>query len=215
MLIVEGPCDDLDAATLHAEANRLQGGCGLRHRREFVDDDALGVRLEQGLSALGWQARPFGLMVHRGPLRRPHDPAVAREVDLGALQEIHATFVRTQSYGADPEVVRQLVEADAVMSRAGGGRHFAGYDGDRPGCFMSMYGDRETAQLQAMATLPAARGKGLAGNVMALGVRTAADAGCETTTLATVEEVAWLRASYERMGFALVGRWWAFTRLPG
>lgn len=214
VLIVEGPCHDLDAATLDAEAERLQGDGMLRHRRAFVDDEALGARLQTGMIALGWQARPIGLMIHRSPLDTAHDAVRVREVSLEALQEVHERFLRMQSYGSDPDTVRQLLEADAVMSRACGGRHFAGYHGERAACFLSLYTDGEAAQIQALATLPDARRRGLAGEVIRVGVRTAVAAGRAPIAIAADEEVPWLRAIYERMGFAFVGRWWAFTRLP-
>lgn len=213
VLHVDAAGDGLDAQGLQDEADLLLGGAGLRHRRVLVDDEALGERLTDGLLALGWQVRPFGLMVHRRPLDRPPDPALAREVDVQTLQEIHRAYLRTQPYGSDEETVRQLLEADARVSRACGGRHFGGFDDGRPACHLSLYSDGAAAQLEAMATLPAARGKGIARSVMALGVQTAA-AGHELTTLATVEEVDWLRALYERMGFELVGRWFSFNRLP-
>ena len=69
---------EASAEDLAAEADRIMGGAGLRHRKVELSDDAAGERLEPGFRALGWVSECDVIMVAKTGAR----PA-GRHVDRG------------------------------------------------------------------------------------------------------------------------------------
>jgi ribosomal protein S18 acetylase RimI-like enzyme len=121
-------------------------------------------------------AQPRAMAMATADLRKPDpDPSVEfrDELDMaevGRLNEI--------AYGWAPGTFE--VFSDARVPNTYG--HLAGLGGETVGCVMA-WDDRDDAQIVWVATLPEARGRGIATALMARAVEAAAQRGRLTTTL--------------------------------
>ena len=93
-LLVERLPENVGAAALAVEAERLQGRAGLLHRKLEVRDQRAGRRLEPEFRDLGWTVHRHVLMaLHREP-DRPAGEVSVEEVDAEALREPRARQLR-------------------------------------------------------------------------------------------------------------------------
>src|SRR5690348_11241972 len=97
---------DATAEELAGEAERVQGGAGIGHRRVNVRSEEQRERLEPGFVALGWKTERFVLMVQR---HTPDRPAAAEvgEVDETTLRPLWAEAIRAQPHGRDEALVHE------------------------------------------------------------------------------------------------------------
>jgi GNAT superfamily N-acetyltransferase len=211
-LRVEREVDPGQLPELLAEADRLQGGIGLVHRRLVFDSQD--CRKHAGaLWHAGYQ--PGGLLVmaaRRQPDRPPRSGGV-REVELSDVEGAKRRFLSGEPFGGDPETVRQLLANDALLAKVASGRTFAAFDGGLVASYCRLYGDGRVFQVEDVGTLPTLRGRGHARAVVAAARAAAEEEGAELVFL-TARDDDWPKELYSRLGFDPIGVRCEATRLP-
>ncbi len=205
--------DGATAPDLALEADAVQGGAGLLHRKITVDDAEVAERLAPGFARIGWQTQPLVVMVHRREPDRVHDVAAVDEVGEEALRPARLAAAHGDSWSRDPETIRQLLIGKQLKAEATSTRWFtARVDGD-PASYCELYEDDRTAQIEDVTTLPEHRGKGLASAVV---LRALADAraGGHDLVFLVADADDWPQELYARLGFDRVGRFYSFLRAP-
>jgi uncharacterized protein (DUF952 family)/GNAT superfamily N-acetyltransferase len=197
--------DELDAATLVTEADRVMSG--LAHRRA--------VLAHPPPDELGWDAQELRFLVldPSAPPLRP--PSSAGRV-TAATQEVMAQLWRPSWRRELPDVDEVDVE-DLVRREAFADAHarivdlaVLGDDGV-PVAGVQLRLDGATAAIEAVMTDPDHRGRGHATALVADATGRARAAGCDVVwLLARVDD--WPRRWYERLGFDDVGGRWEVVR---
>ena len=204
-LRVDGAPDDAIPETLAAEADRVLGEAGFKHRKVVLDDEALGRRLVPGFKELGWEV---GYLLYMAALRepdRPLTPGIAKEVPL----EDHLQ-VRDQSLRQDPEiaqdeeVIAQLRDCFRVWSDASDMRQFAAFVDGEPVSSCELYSDGTTGQIESVLTLEEHRNRGLGVAVVLLALQEAKKAGHDMVFL-IAEDDDWPKEMYTKLGFDPIG----------
>jgi ribosomal protein S18 acetylase RimI-like enzyme len=200
---------DTDRAAVARAAEELQGGAGLAHRKVVFEHEGAGERVAPGLGGVGWEHRRLAIMVLRG---RPDESAAreASEVDRRALLPALEELIRSEPWGGDEEVVRQLGVADMAIARAVEQRCFARLVDGKVVASCRLYSDGEIAQIEDVATLPGHRQRGYARAAVARAVRES-DARHGLVFLTAVDG-RWVKLWYERLGFEQIGLRYEATR---
>jgi GNAT superfamily N-acetyltransferase len=187
-----------------AETERVQAEAGLAHRK---------VKLPfEPQVPEGWKVTRLVVMVHRGP--RPEASGPVEEVRAGALLETWEQETRDGPWGhSDEEVVRQLVAARLVRDAAAGPRYFAARADGRLVSECSLFSDGRTAEVDAVTTMEAYRGRGLAKAIVARAVDAAYAAGHDLVFL-LADDDDWPKELYRKLGFEEIGRVWELLREP-
>ncbi|MBI4259191.1 MAG: GNAT family N-acetyltransferase [Actinobacteria bacterium] len=198
--MVEGEPARPDRALLRVEELfRSRGrrmGLDLPAGRHPHVEAAAGAMALRPIASRPAMALPVGAL--RGPSRRPGltIDRVGGAPDLAAVRSIEARV-----FGTPGHIVRRFLPR--AMLRARGVRmYLARLDGEPVACATSFV-DRGTVGLFGVATIPTARGLGLATAVTAHAIARAAGRA----------DLAWLQATpagrpvYERMGFEPVDEW--------
>ncbi len=194
------------AAELAAEADRVLGAAGLRHRKVAIHDQALGARLWPELPVGSWPFHDrYLVMAHRREPDRPGDPSLeVAELDLDAYLRAHEPVVRAEPYGSDEETARQLLELPRRVAAAIETRFFGGLVDGRAVSLASLLLDGPVAQIEDVATLQEHRSKGLARAVVLRCVAEARRAGAELVFL-VADGKDWPKELYARFGFDPIG----------
>lgn len=194
------------AAELAAEADRVMGAAGLRHRKVAIHDQTLGARLWPELPAGTWPFHDrYLVLAHRREQERPGDPSLeVAELDLDSYLRAHEPVVRAAPYGSDEETVRQLRELPRRSAAAIETRFFAGLVDGKAASFASLLLDGAVAQIEDVATLEEHRGKGLARAVVLRCLAEARRAGAELVWL-VADDKDWPKELYARLGFDPIG----------
>jgi ribosomal protein S18 acetylase RimI-like enzyme len=212
-LLVERLPDGVSAVELAAEAERIQGAAGLRHRKLEVRDEVAGRRLEPEFRGLGWTVNRHVLMaLHREP-DRPEDATSVEEVDLDALREPRTEQLRSYAWAED-DVLAQLHEAKRLFAGRIETRFFAIVEAGRPVSWTDLYLAGDTAQIEDVGTLEAYRGRGYASAVILRASAEARRAGAELVFLVADDED-WPKELYRRLGFDELGRVYEFLLAKG
>jgi ribosomal protein S18 acetylase RimI-like enzyme len=190
------------AEELIAEAERIQGEAGLKHRRVQLPSEQ-DARLGEVFRRLGWEAEALVVMAqHREP-ERPVDLGAAEEVGRDALVEPWTAGMR--SHGLAEHVVAQLVEHKALIAAGIPTRYFAARADGAVASYCELYSIGGIAQVESVLTLPEYRGKGLASAVVLAAAAAARGAAAELVFLVADAED-WPQRLYERLGFDELGR---------
>jgi GNAT superfamily N-acetyltransferase len=203
---------EVDAEELAAEAERLQGGARLPHRRVLLTDLGLGRRLEGPMTSLGWKTDAFVFMAYRRAPTRPVDTAMVVETELDALGLLHGQIARETIPDVSEEAVLQIQEAHALVPRAVKARHFAVVADGRVVSCTDLYSDERTAQVEDVMTHPAHRGRGYASAVV---MRAVEEARRDHDFIFLVADSRdWPKELYRRLGFDSLGEKYAYTLNP-
>jgi ribosomal protein S18 acetylase RimI-like enzyme len=208
-LLVTADADALDVRSLTDAADALQGGAGLAHRKVVFEDEQAGERIAGALGRTGWEHRRLAIMVYRGGLD-PSASAAASEVDRLALLPALEALIRSEPWGEDEDVIRQLSSADAALERAVSQRCFARLVDGEVVSSCRLYSDGSIAQIEDVATVPGHRQRGYADTVVTRAV-TEAVAGHDLVFLTAVDG-RWVKRWYERLGFEQLGLRYEATR---
>jgi ribosomal protein S18 acetylase RimI-like enzyme len=211
-LRVETDADEVEPGALAAEADRLQGGAGLRHRRLVFFDERGGVRAAGPLAAAGWRVQPEAVMVYRGGAESDPGRSPVQEVDLAALRQAREEAIRSYPEVEDEQTVAQLLEADEVVGRATDARYFAYLADGAVVSFCHVYSDGATAQIEDVGTLPAFRNRGYSRAVLSKALAETVPSH-ELTFLTAVEDD-WPKDFYARVGFEPIGLNYAMDLAP-
>jgi GNAT superfamily N-acetyltransferase len=201
------------ADELAAEAERVQGEAGLRHRRVLVTNAEAGQRLEPHFKELGWKTDAFLFMAPGRDPSRDIDTSAAAEVDREALMPVREQILREWLTDPDDETVRQVQESERLVARAGNARHFAVLVDGAAVSGTDLYSDGHTAQIEDVSTLPDHRGHGYASAVVMRALEEARGAGHEFVFL-TADARDWPKELYRRLGFEPLGEKYAYLLTP-
>jgi GNAT superfamily N-acetyltransferase len=202
--------EDASAADFAAEADRVLGEVGARHRKVEVFDSEAGDRLAPGFRELGWRAECDVIMMARRDPDRRTDTSIVDEV---TIDEIVPAW--TEGWLGDPDVlgedvVRQLVESRRLLGAVVETRFFAARIDSEVASYCELYSDRSTAQIENVLTLERFRNRGLARATVSRALDEAREGGCELTFL-IADRDDWPRKLYEKLGFDEIGRIWEFV----
>jgi predicted GNAT family acetyltransferase len=199
------------AEEIAAEAERLQGGAGLEHRRVSIHDEEAGRSLEPGFVELGWKPDVFLFMVPRREPHRAADTSEVVEVPREELRPIREAILREWLGEVDDELLNQLSESERRFATAGNARHFAVVVDGRPVSSTDLFSDGLTAQIDDVGTLPEHRGAGYASAVVLKALAEARAMGHEFVFL-VADARDWPKEMYHRLGFDPIGEKYAFLR---
>jgi GNAT superfamily N-acetyltransferase len=170
--VVYETAGDLERALPDLE--QLYEEAGIRAWTVWVpaQDTATAQRLSRAQHVLDAAPTAMGMQLDRLTAPRPHavdiDPAPAVETLAGLNDRAYEL--------AQPDFTT------ALESLAGMHMHVARVGGEPAAC-VGAYDHERDCCITLVATLPEARGRGLAGALMALALHEARDRGCTTTTL--------------------------------
>ncbi|HMI99419.1 MAG TPA: GNAT family N-acetyltransferase [Gaiellaceae bacterium] len=210
-LVADTDLDEASAELLADEANRILGEAGMRHRKVELYDEEAGARLEPGFRELGWDVHCDVLMVARREPDRTVDLAQAEEVSIEELEPVWAEGIRSEPFGADEEVVRQLVANKRVVVAARETAFFAARINGAIGSYCDLYSDGSTGQIEAVMTLEQFRNRGLARATVSCALAASRAAGHDLTFL-MADRDDWPKELYRKLGFDEIGRVYEFVR---
>lgn len=210
---VEGTPADLNFDELVAEADALHGEAGHDHRDIVIEDARLGAALAPEFRRNGWEVSTLVLMAYRGERELPETGRDVRELTSDELRAFRARSYSTGPSARDPETIRQMIDKDAHLARAGGVRFFGAVVDGQAVCSADLYSDGATAQIESVLTLEPFRKRGLGRAVVAEAIRAAFDSGHDFVFLLADDED-WPKDLYTRMGFEPIGRCYDFLKAP-
>ncbi len=197
------------AAELDAEAEAIHSALGHGHRKLLVEDAELAATLRPELEALGWEAAENVLMVLRRPPDRRADTSPVREVSPDELRPAQRRGMETEPWASgDDDAVEQVLAAQYLEGAFHVRRLAALVDGEIAS-YCDLYEDGPIAQVEALMTLEAYRGRGLARAVMSKAVDEALAGGAELVFLVALAED-WPKELWAKLGFDVVGSVWWF-----
>ena len=202
-------------AVLLRSIERVAATAGWQHRRIEVDDPAIADRLRQPLIDAGYTEERFVTMALRGA---PPVPArVTRRTSVVPVdtQAALAREVTAQEPWADSdELVEQMLQRERRLARVAGGRVVVAPPGSPVSrCLLLEAPEGGLSEIDAVSTLAEHRGQGWSDAVVRRAIAEAQAGGAEHVVL-VADDADWPKTWYERLGFATVGRSWAFRRYP-
>ena len=202
--------DGADAMVLAAEADRIQGGAGVSHRRVNVDDQDAADRFAPAFAAAGYKVERFVVMVHRRPLGRQVDSSGVREVEWRQLRPARELELRQQPWAGAPGLVSQILAKHELTASRINTRYFGALvdGGIVSSCELRTEGD--VAQIETVETLEAFRRRGLSRAVVSAALEAAS--AYDFVFLVT-DANDWPQEFYRRLGFEPVGIESRFLRL--
>ena len=200
-LLVEDVAEDVTAAQLADEAERVQGAAGLPHRLLFFRNARLGERFAPALQEKGWRVERHVLMAHGRPAERAVDSGIVAEVSAEVIRPARESQIRSYPWGT-PEVAEQLLDAKTHIPVKT--RFFAVLVDGEVVSYGDLYLDGDVAQVEDVATLPEHRGRGYASAVVLRAVAEARAAGAKLVFLVADAED-WPKELYRKLGFEGLG----------
>ncbi|GAA4540968.1 GNAT family N-acetyltransferase [Pseudonocardia xishanensis] len=158
------------------------------------------------LGRSGWRVHHEVAMV-RAPVP---GPSPAEQVDLGTVRPLWIALWRTDLPVDAPDRVR-LVDQYGVFDGGADVRFLAVREAGRVVASAALLLDGATALLEAVATDPAAHGRGHGDALLRAASTIAAEAGCDLLGL-HADADSWPRDWYARRGFAVVDERWTASR---
>jgi GNAT superfamily N-acetyltransferase len=211
---VEVPVADLDAERLHGAVERLQGRLG--HRRIEVWDDDTAHRLEDGMTALGYERGRSVLMGWDGgePEAGACGEPSPEQVPYRMIERLREEWLRDDPWAPDADTLAQALAADRLTFEHTPTRAYAVVRDGRALAYGLLVDIDGIALVEDVYATPAARGQGLAGAVVRRLVWESRVSGHADTVLAT-DAGGRARELYARLGFTPLGTVNRFLRRPG
>jgi predicted GNAT family acetyltransferase len=200
-----------EADSVNAEAERIRTQEGTLHHKLWIDDEAIGARLEPGLRARGWEPNRLLVLTLRREPERPPAPHRVEELDLAQAEEVRRGTAVDSEWVTTEDDIRQVLQAKRIKAAAGA-RFFAALADDVPASVCDLYSGDGVAQIEDVVTLPPFRGRGLAGALVLHAAAAARAAGAELVFLLAAEDDEVPVRLYRRLGFDQTGRVWEFNR---
>jgi N-acetylglutamate synthase-like GNAT family acetyltransferase len=141
-------------------------------------------------------ASPAAMARALGDIERPADGALADWTANGSLADVGAINDRAYRFGTD-SFSRALTRLPA-----GAAHIYVAREGGEPVACAMLLDHEGNTELDAVAVVPEARGRGLSGVLIAHGLADAAERGVQTTTLVAT---ALGRPVYDRLGYRPLG----------
>jgi GNAT superfamily N-acetyltransferase len=210
-VMVESIPKGLDAETLANEVERIQGAAGLPQRVVFFPDAVAASRLVRDLAGAGWTASHGVVMAVRRAPDRTLDLSSVVETDEETLRAVRFAQLRTYPWGTE-DVARQMLDASALIPIPV--RNLAVFAGGEPVAWGDLRVEGDVAQIEALATAEAHRGRGHASRIVLRACELARAAGATSIFLCAHAED-WPRQLYRRLGFDEIGRYAKCVRARG
>jgi ribosomal protein S18 acetylase RimI-like enzyme len=204
---------EVDPGEVASDAELLHTDAGHAHRRVDALDDAVGASCERFLTRLGWESDRLAYMAYRGTEERAAEASAVEEVPIRELRDFRGEIARSEPWAESDEVVEMILDANALWSDVGAGRHFAVREGADVVSATDLYSDGRTAQVEDVATSPDRRGRGLASAVVLRAVEAATASGHDFVFL-IANDGSRPQELYARLGFETIGHTWSFLRKP-
>jgi predicted GNAT family acetyltransferase len=100
-----------------------------------------------------------------------------------------------------------------VLAERARARFFVVRDGNEIVAIAELYPLGDVAQVEAVYTLEAFRGRGFGRAVVLVAAKAARDAGADLVFL-NADDEDWPKALYGKLGFDELGRFWSFVKSP-
>jgi ribosomal protein S18 acetylase RimI-like enzyme len=204
----------MDVEEIIDVADDAIGSAGMDHRTVLSLDLADGNRLVPEFESRNWTIEPGVYMVWQRAPERESEVEV-RECRMGEIEELrHDLISRTLTeIGIHEEAVtEQLLAWDERIGECDGDRWFVA-PANRPASACRLLARGGIGQVENVATLPEARGRGLARAVTLAAARASEEDGNELTFLGAAADD-WPRLLYARLGFDEIGLNYAFRLRP-
>jgi len=201
---------DVTALELAAEAERIMGAAGLRHRKVELIDAEIGDRLGPAFQELGWKAECDVVMVAAREPDRSVDTSLVEEV---ASDELVPAW--TEGWTTDPDVLSdavtaQLIENRRTLPEVVDTRFFGARVDGEIGSYCELYSDGSIAQIENVFTLDRFRNRGLARATVSH-ARDEARRGEHDLIFLIADRDDWPKKLYAKLGFDEIGRIWEFV----
>ena len=202
--------DDLSAAEIAAEADRIMAPAGCEHRRVGTFDAERGARLAEEFEALGWETDVHVVMGHR---REPD-----KTVDTSMVQELGdrtwaSRLEQTHSYaGYDSEVDPQMRALYDLTGEVVDKKDFGIVADGKVVSFALLFSDGRTGQIEDVATLDGYRGRGYSRAVVQHALEESLARNYFTFLIADDRD--WPKQFYTKLGFDEIGHHYYFLRKP-
>jgi GNAT superfamily N-acetyltransferase len=217
-VLIERPGASADAVAAIAD----EALAGFAHRTVAFSGEEDGARVAAEIDALpGWTVERTLYMVwdeHSEEARQALAAAPAHAVaerPLAALEDLRRELIRDElpAPPPDPEATaEQLLELDRRYGPAAGDRWFLAPAAE-PASACRLFRRGEIAQVEEVATLAAARERGLARATVSAALATARSEGAKTIFL-TADADDWPQLMYARLGFKPIGEITVLRRKP-
>ncbi len=172
------------AETMLDETIQHFRGAGVRHFAFQTSPEARPVDLPDWLSARGLRSPDNWVKMFRGTEQPPEIKTELRIELVGPESADAYSEIAATAFGMPP-VIRPWLTP--IVGRTGW-RHYLAFDGERPVGCGALFVKNKIGWLGIAGTLPAARGRGAQGAIMARRIRAAIELGCEWIITETGEE---------------------------
>ena len=208
-VVVDAPLSGVRAEVLAAEIDRVQ--LGLAHRHIYLTTDE-GPRLLPGLVALGYRGERLITMVQAREPDRWNDD-LAEEAGVDDVGPFLLRVNREADGGANAADAEMLAAFRYVPAERVGARFFVVRDGGEIVAIAELYPIGDVAQVEAVFTLEAYRGRGFGRAVVLAASRAASEAGADLVFL-NADDEDWPKELYAKLGFDELRRFWSFVNAP-
>lgn len=200
-IVVDDP--RLGFVEVAALADEVLGGAGLAHRTAVLADEMAGARLAaEAECEPGWEVeRVLFMALRHEPGRTP--PAAVAAVSLGEIGDLRGELLR-ELLGDAPEAVAQAMEMATRYADSARDRWYAAPAGAEPVAACHLLQGDGVGQVEDVATVTRARGRGLAQAVVLAAVA-ASRADRDRLTFLTADAEDWPRLMYAKLGFETIG----------
>jgi GNAT superfamily N-acetyltransferase len=208
---VDASLAGVSARALAAEADRALERLGHRELT-YVPDDQDARRLAPELVTLGYRGERLLTMVQERVPDAWNDD-LAEEVDADAIGSFLVRVNREADGGAHAADAEMLSAFRYVLADRAGGRFFVVRVGDEIVAIAELYVLGDVAQVEAVYTLQAYRGRGFGRAVVLAAARSARDSGADLVFL-NADDEDWPKELYGKLGFDELRRFWSFVKSP-
>lgn len=206
-------------AVLLRSIDQVAATAGWRHRRIEVDSQALADRLRGPLTAAGYTEERFVTMAltETPPPTAVGDGGASRPtaiVDIDEQIDLACAVTAQEPWADSTELVDQMVERERRLARVAHARAVvAPPDAPVSRCLLLEEPGGGLVEIDAVSTLIDQRGQRWSDAVVRRAVAAARERS-DVHVVLVADDADWPRAWYERLGFTVVGRSWAFRRYP-
>ena len=208
---VDAPLGGVSAQVLAAEVDRVQAGLG--HRQlTYVADGQDVRRLAPELVSLGYRGERLLTMVKD---REPDawNDGLAEEVGAGDIGHFLVRVNREADAGLQAADAEMLSAFRHVLAERAGARFFVVRNGTEIVAIAELYVLGDVAQVEAVYTLQAYRGRGF-GRAVVLAASSAARGMGADLVFLDADDEDWPKALYGKLGFDELRRFWSFVKSP-
>jgi GNAT superfamily N-acetyltransferase len=195
-------------------SEQLQGAAGLRHRKlRLSGPGAADEALEALASAAGWTFESELVMVRRRPPdRKPVARVAVREISAEELAPAEDQFLKSEPYGRDPAVRRQLIAQHERWERAATvARRIGIFEDQHLVAWCRLYDSHGITEIDGVGVVADRRGSGLG---RALLEEVLARVPGDRVLFLCADTEDWPKHLYGKLGFDAVGERLGATKAP-